>query len=94
VVFFKTSEGLLHSGRIAGNFYIAGLLPGCHYFQAVDQLCVMRIVSTAGWWLSLCDQIQPRTFSDVARHLRRWLGLSPSWLTWPGSSTSLAARDS
>ena len=73
--FFKTSEGLLHSGRLAGIFYIAGLLPGCHYFQAVDQLCVMRIVSTAGWWLSLCDQIQPRTFSDVARHPRRLVGL-------------------
>jgi hypothetical protein len=35
----------------------------------------MRIVSTAGWWLALCDRAQPRTLSELASHLRRMVGL-------------------
>jgi hypothetical protein len=74
VGFYKTSDGRLHSGRIAGTLYIVGLLPGCGYFQHVDRLCVLRILATAGWWLSLCDQRQPRTFADLIWHPRRLVG--------------------
>jgi hypothetical protein len=35
----------------------------------------MRIVSTAGWWLALCDRTQPRTLSELPSHPRRVVGL-------------------
>ena len=73
--FFRTSEGRLHAGRIAGIIYLVGLLPGCEFFRDIDRLCVMRIVSTVGWWFSFCDYTQPPTFAEMARHPRNLLGL-------------------
>lgn len=73
--FFKTSEGRPHSGRIAGIIYIISLFPGCRFFHDIDRLCVMRIVFTAGWWLSFCDQTQPRTFSEMLQDPRRVVGI-------------------
>jgi hypothetical protein len=73
--FFKTSEGRVHGGRIAGIIYIISLLPGCHYFHDIDRLCLMRMASTAGWWLSFCDQTQPRTFAEMLHHPRRAVGV-------------------
>ncbi|HXI30924.1 MAG TPA: hypothetical protein VNG89_20945 [Vicinamibacterales bacterium] len=72
--FFKTSDGLPHSGRIAGVIYLVSLFPGCEYFQEIDTLCLMRIVSTAGWWLAFSDKRTPRTFFDLVQHPRRVLG--------------------
>jgi len=33
-------------------FYALALVPGCESFHRVDGLCVMRIVTTIGWWLA------------------------------------------
>jgi hypothetical protein len=68
--FFKTSEDRLHTGRIAGVIYVLALLPGCRYFLDVGPVCVMRIVFTAGWWLSFCDKQPARTISEMARPIR------------------------
>jgi len=61
--FFQTSEGRLHTGRIAGLILVVGLVPGC--LEVVDPLCLMRIVFTAGWWLSFGEKRPAHTLSEM-----------------------------
>lgn len=68
MTFFETNEGRLHTGRIGGLIYILALLPGC--FHVTEPLCLMRIVFTAGWWLSFCDKRPAHTLSEMAHPLR------------------------
>ena len=50
--FFKTNDGSLHTGRAAGMCFALALVPGCESFHLIGRLCVMRIVTTIGWWLA------------------------------------------
>jgi hypothetical protein len=61
--FFQTSEGRLHAGRIAGLLYVVALAPGC--ILVVEPLCLMRIIFTAGWWLSFGEKQPARTLSEM-----------------------------
>lgn len=63
--FFHTGEGRLHFGRIAGVVYVVALVPGCREFLMMEPLCVMRMVFTAGWWLSCCQKRPPHTLSEM-----------------------------
>ena len=67
--FFQTSEGRLHTGRAAGLLYVLALVPGCREFLVVEPLCLVRIIFTAGWWLSFCDKRPARTLSEMAHPL-------------------------
>jgi len=60
--FFQTSEGRLHVGRIAGLVYVVGLVPGC---RELEPLCLMRIIFTAGWWLSFGEKRPAHTLSEM-----------------------------
>ena len=74
--FFKTSEGRLHGGRIAGAIYTIGLLPGCWMlWHAADLNCIMRLIYTAGWWLSFCDKGPVNATRDLLSQPRRLLGV-------------------
>jgi len=72
--FFHTSDGWLHAGRIAGVFYIIALLVMAAV-DGINPLWLMRALYSAGWWLALCDQQQPRTFADLAKAPRRLVGV-------------------
>jgi MFS family permease len=84
-------DGHPHAGRVAGILYLVTLLPGCGYFRTTDPLCVMRIVSTIGWWLSFCDEQPARTHRESIAGPHRLCGLItvPSSATSPGTSPSL-----
>jgi hypothetical protein len=68
--FFQTSEGRLHTGRIAGLCYVVGLLPGCIEVPALEPRCLMRVIFTAGWWLSFGEKRPARTPSELVHPLR------------------------
>jgi hypothetical protein len=72
--FFKTEDGILHAGRIAGLFYVAALLLGCIVLDEPDRQCLMRSLFTAGWWLALCEKQVPRSFRALATYPRRVMG--------------------
>jgi len=63
--FFQTSEGRPHIGRIAGLLYVVALVPGCREFLVVEPLCLMRIIFTAGWWLSFGEKRPAHTLSEM-----------------------------
>jgi hypothetical protein len=73
--FFKTDDGILHAGRIAGVFYLIALLLGCVFLDVFDRQCLMRTLFAAGWWLALCEKQPPRTFRALATHPRRLIGI-------------------
>lgn len=75
--FFKTSEGRLHAGRIAGVVYTIAVLPGCLILlHSADPMCIMRITYTVGWWLSFCDKRPALAAGDLLNHPRRLLGVA------------------
>ena len=88
--FFHTDDGLLHSGRIAGLFYVFALVLGCGWLDAFAQMCVMRATFTVGWWLVFGDKHMPRTFRELTRHPLRLVGgglvlvgvVGQSYLVW------------
>ena len=63
--FFQTSKGRPHIGRIAGLLYVVALVPGCREFLVVEPLCLMRIIFTAGWWLSFGEKRPAHTLSEM-----------------------------
>ena len=63
--FFQTSKGRPHIGRIAGLLYVVALVPGCREFLVVEPLCFMRIIFTAGWWLSFGEKRPAHTLSEM-----------------------------
>jgi len=63
--FFQTSEGRPHIGRIAGLLYVVPLVPGCREFLVVEPVCLMRIIFTAGWWLSFGEKRPAHTLSEM-----------------------------
>ena len=67
--FFQTSEGVPHIGRIAGLIYAVVLVPGCMEAPVLEPLCLMRIVFTAGWWLSFCGKRPARALAQMAHPL-------------------------
>jgi len=67
--FLQTSEGRLHIGRIAGILYVVGSLPGCIRVPVLEQLCLMRAIFIAGWWLSYGEKRPACTLSEMARPL-------------------------
>jgi hypothetical protein len=67
--FFQISEGRLHAGRIAGLLYVVALVPGCREVLVVEPLCLMRIIFTAGWWLSFGEKQPARSLSEMLHPL-------------------------
>ena len=63
--FFQTSEGRPHIGRSAGVLYVVGLVPGCREFLVVEPVCLLRIIATAGWWLSFGKKQPAHTLSEI-----------------------------
>ncbi len=45
--FFQTSEGRLHTNRIAGLLFVVSLVPRCRELLVVEPLCLMRIIFAA-----------------------------------------------
>jgi hypothetical protein len=72
--FFKTSDGRLHSGRVAGAIYIIGMLPTCSMSGEPGPRCIMQLTYTAGWWLAFCDKRPAVTARDLLS-LQRLLGV-------------------
>ncbi len=68
--FFLTSEGRLHTGRIAGCLFALSLLPGCNWFRVVQPLCLARIVFAVGWWLAFCGKLPALDFIGLRAPLR------------------------
>ncbi len=76
MAFFETSEGRLHFGRIAGAIYTIGLVPSClTLWYGADPMCMMRLMYTAGWWLSFCDKRPDAAARDLLSSPRRLLGI-------------------
>jgi hypothetical protein len=67
--FFRTSEGRLHGGRIAGVLSVFGLPTACN-FHLMQPRCGAGIVFTVGWWLSFCDKSGPNTWSSLVTPIR------------------------
>jgi hypothetical protein len=67
--FSQTSEGRLHAGRIAGLMYVVAVVPGCIMVPVPDPFCLMRIIFTAGWWVSFGHKRPARTLSEMAHPL-------------------------
>ena len=67
--FFQTSEGRPHIGRIAGLLFVVALVPGCIEVPVLEPLCLMRIICTAGWWLSFGEKRPARTLSEMVHPL-------------------------
>jgi hypothetical protein len=68
--YFQTREGRLHIGRIAGLVYVVGLVPGCREFLVVEPLCLMRVIFTAGWWLSFDEKRPAHTLSEIVHPIK------------------------
>lgn len=72
--FFKTDDGLLHAGRIAGVFYLFALLVGCDWSRFY-QSCSMHLLSTAGWWLTFGGKHIPRSVRDLTTNRLQTVGI-------------------
>jgi hypothetical protein len=74
--FFKTSDGRLHGGRVAGVLYIIGLLPNCLMALSSEPApkCIMQLTYTAGWWLAFCGKSPALAARDLLS-LQRLLGV-------------------
>ncbi len=73
--FFKTDDGLLHAGRIAGVFYLVGLAFGCDWSSGFLESCSMHLVYTAGWWLAFGSKRVPHHFSDLIEYPLQTAGI-------------------
>jgi len=74
--FFKTDEGLIHTGRIAGTFYLIALVRFCLLPVEFDRLCALRSAFAVGWWLVFCGKQPPRVWSQFTTHPISILGFS------------------
>lgn len=69
--FFQTSEGSLHTGRIAGLLFAAGvaICLAKVLVMKMETICWMRIIFTVGWWSLFGVKRPARTLSDMAHPL-------------------------
>lgn len=74
MTFFKTSEGRLHAGRLAGVLYLIGYLPGV-LLDGLTANNVARLTYTAGWWLSFCDKRPALGTEDLLKSPHRLVGV-------------------
>jgi hypothetical protein len=61
-MFFRTSDGRLHVGRLGGVLYTIGVAPGCIEFH--DLYCFAAVTFIAGWCLCFGAK-QRRTFREM-----------------------------
>jgi hypothetical protein len=66
-MFFQTSEGQLHAGRIAGALYIVGIAPRC--VELHDPSCFAGITFVTGWWLCFGAKQSKRTLGEMLHPL-------------------------
>jgi hypothetical protein len=64
--FFRTTEGRVHTGRIAGLLYLLVAVLGCRNFLVLEPLCVEKVAFAAGWWLCFAGNRPARTLSEMA----------------------------
>jgi hypothetical protein len=64
---FRTSDGRLHGGRIAGLIYGFSVVLGCREFHGVEPYCLAQIMFVTGWWLSFCGKGSPALSGSVLR---------------------------
>jgi hypothetical protein len=62
--FFKTDDGRVHAGRLAGVIYLFGLAVGCDWSEFYKS-CSLHLLFTMGWWLAFCGKHRPRTVRDA-----------------------------
>jgi hypothetical protein len=72
--FFKTDEGILHSGRIVATVYVIGFVGSCLLFGEFDRVCAARLLVAASWWLVLGTKQPPRTWSELTAHPLSMIG--------------------
>jgi hypothetical protein len=62
--FFKTDDGRIHVGRLAGIVYVIGLVVGCDWSEFYES-CTLHLIFTVGWWLAAGGKYRPRSFRDT-----------------------------
>jgi len=74
MTFFKTSEGRLHVGRLAGVLYFIGFLPAV-FLDGLTAVNLMRLIYTAGWWLAFCEKQPALGTEELLKRPHRLVGM-------------------